>query len=215
MAAVPADYSITLTLEVLKPISEVSSINTDAQTVKIVNENEKTVTLEIQVRPLTDQLTHLQPNPNWRTEYSQTPSLQEYLRPRLTTNWDQSMRAELVQALVEDGIYPDQLNDVDLVKKVSSWIQRRFKYVDHFVSFDVDFSTGTAVVDPALRPHFDFEKVKNGFSTDEEALAKGVFGKSMFQARLRGNCTMTATLQATVLKALGIPTTFGWNGFTP
>ncbi|MBK7963343.1 MAG: transglutaminase domain-containing protein [Bdellovibrionales bacterium] len=28
----------------------------------------------------------------------------------------------------------------------------------------------------------------------------------MFQARLRGNCTMTATLQATVLKALGIPT---------
>ncbi|MBK7963345.1 MAG: hypothetical protein IPK04_20435 [Bdellovibrionales bacterium] len=83
LAAVPADYSITLTLEVLKPISEVSSINTDAQTVKIVNENEKTVTLEIQVRPLTDQLTHLQPNPNWRAEYSQTPSLQEYLRPRL------------------------------------------------------------------------------------------------------------------------------------
>ncbi|MBK7963344.1 MAG: hypothetical protein IPK04_20430 [Bdellovibrionales bacterium] len=87
------------------------------------------------------------------------------------------MRAELVQALVEDGIYPDQLNDVDLVKKVSSWIQRRFKYVDHFVSFDVDFSTGTAVVDPALRPHFDFEKVKNGFRPMKRLWRKAFLAK--------------------------------------
>jgi hypothetical protein len=43
-------------------------------------------------------------------------------------------------------------------------------------------------------------------SSDAEAMQEGLFGKSMFQKRWHGDCTSTAILQSTILKALGIPT---------
>ncbi len=199
-------YSATLTIEVLKPIGDMKDLNTDAQVTRIISETEKTVTIEARVRPFANQLGDLKPNLNWRKDNSSDTELQKYLRPGLTTNWDEAMRTELLDALKADGIVPDQLDDVLLVQKVSSWILTRFKYVNHFVSFYVNFENNKATIDPLLRSAFDAEKNRNGFQSDQEAIDKGIFGKTMFESRIMGNCTMTATLQATIFKALGIPT---------
>lgn len=205
-ASLAEPYSATLTMEILKPIGDMKDLNTDAQATRIISETEKTVTIEAKVRPFANQLGDLKPNLNWRQDNSSDTELQKYLRPGLTTNWDEQMRTELLAALKADGIVPEQLDDVLLVQKVSSWILTRFKYINHFVSFYMNFENNKATIDPLLRSAFDAEKSRNGFQSDQEAIDKGIFGKSMFQSRIMGNCTMTATLQATIFKALGIPT---------
>lgn len=118
------------------------------------------------------------------------------------------MKADLRIALNSAGIFPEKLSDVELVQKVSQWIFRgsAFQFQDLFVSYDVELKDGKMQVIPELQGHFESEKVKNKFSSDQDALEQGVLGKSMFYARKYGNCTFSATLQATVLKALGIPT---------
>lgn len=203
----PDGYSITTTIEVMKPIN-FEAMQTDAQSAQLIEENDVTAKLKVTVKPDTDQLAGLIANPNWKTEYANSAELAPYLSSGVTTNWDASMRADLLAALAQDGIYPDKMNDVDLVKAVSKWIfvGSKFKFLDHFISYDVDFNNGNVSVIPELRNHFDSEKQKNNINSDDEALALGIYGKSMFQARVYGNCTASSTLQATVLKALGIPT---------
>jgi hypothetical protein len=118
------------------------------------------------------------------------------------------MQADLLAALAADGIHPEQLTDRELVEKVSAWMFKghAFRYQSHFVTYDVVFDHGTATVDPLLREKFDREKTKNHLATDEQAIALGVFGKTMFESRVHGDCTSSAILQTTVLRALGIPT---------
>ena len=101
------------------------------------------------------------------------------------------MRTELLAALAKANIFPDQLSDVELVKKVSAWIfnGQAFQFQDHFISYDVEFLNGVATVIPELQDHFDSEKAKNNFTDDSEALAQGIYGKAMFRSRKFGNCT--------------------------
>lgn len=100
------------------------------------------------------------------------------------------------------------MSDVELGQKVSNWIfaSSEFQYQNHFISYSVDFANGKARILPKLQEDFKIWKTLNHFNTDEEALAGGIYGRTMFKNRKFGNCTFSATLQATVLKALGIPT---------
>lgn len=200
-------YTITSTMEILKPV-KIEAMSNDAQKTEIISENDLSIKVKITVDPLADQMSSLVPNSNWKNDYTSNANLNKYLAPGITTNWDEDMRSELLAALAKADIFPDQLSDVELVQKVSKWIFRssEFQFQDHFISYDVEFKDGKAQVIPELQSHFESEKEKNKFTTDDEALAQGVFGKSMFHARKYGNCTYSATLQATVLKALGIPT---------
>lgn len=200
-------YSITTRVEVVKPVN-LEAMTTEFQTARQVEESDNTVTVDISVDPNFDQLAELRANPSWREEYSADPSLEKYLSPGVTTNWDAVMRAELIAALAEDDIDVNSLNDVELVKAVSKWVfaSDEFSFLDHFVSYNVEFEISEAKIIPELRAAFDYEKSKNGFESDQEALNVGIFGKEMFMARKYGNCTASATLIATVLKALGIPT---------
>lgn len=204
------EYSITSRVEVLKPIT-LEALNNDFQLGKVVAESTHTVTLEVRTFPLRSQKPLLTANPNWRQEYRSNPELQRYLRPGITTNWDGAMRQELIEALAADGIQIDQLNDKQLVETVSRWLFGhppfgKFPFKDFFVSYYLRFTGGTVTVIPELRSRFDSAKRAFGITTDEEAFAIGAYGKSMFRSRTRGNCTASATLAATVFKALGIPT---------
>jgi hypothetical protein len=200
-------YTISSTLEILKPV-KLSSMTNDAQKVEVLSENSLTIKVRITVDPTKDQVSQLTPNLNWKDEYSKNSDLQKYISPGITTNWDEQMKADLLAALAKANIFPDKLSDVDLVRKVSQWIfaSSEFQFQDHFVSYDVEFVNGKAQVIPDLQDHFNSEKIKNKFPSDKEALEQGIFGKAMFASRKFGNCTYSATLQATVLKALGIPT---------
>ncbi len=200
-------YMISSTIEILKPVN-LKAMTNDAQSVEVISENDLTIKVKITVDPIKDQIGKVTSNPNWKSEYSKNSDLQKYLAPGITTNWDDQMRSELIESLAKSDINPDKLSDVEVVRKVSQWIfgSSEFQFQDHFISYDVEFKNGKAQIIPELKGHFDSEKVKNHFSTDDEALDQGIFGKAMFRARKFGNCTYSATLQATVLKALGIPT---------
>ena len=206
-ASAPTRYTISSTMEILKPVN-LGAMTTDSQSVQVLSENSQTITVKITVDPTVSQITSLVPNANWKSEYAGNSRLAQYLKPGVTTNWDDDMRSELLAALAKAGIFPDQLSDVEVVKKVSQWIfgGSEFQFQDHFVSYDVDFVNGNAVIIPELKQHFDSQKIQNNFATEADALAGGIFGKSMFRNRKFGNCTFSATLQATILKALGIPT---------
>src|SRR5262249_7860529 len=58
---------------------------------------------------------------------------------------------------------------------------------------------------PGLERAFQREKGSKDWSPEEE-FAHELFGKEMFYRRTHGTCTSSAVYQATVLRALGIPT---------
>ncbi len=200
-------YTISSTMEILKPVN-LTAMTNDAQTTEVLSEDDLTIKVKITVNPVADQTSGLKANPNWKTDYSKNSDLQKYLAAGITTNWDSQMKTDLLKALKTAGIEPDKLSDVELVQKVSKWIfgSPEFQFQDHFVSYDVELKDGKMQVIPEVQEHFESEKIKNNFPSEEAALEQGVLGKSMFYARKYGNCTYSATLQATVLKALGIPT---------
>ena len=59
---------------------------------------------------------------------------------------------------------------------------------------------------PEARSAFDYVKSTAGITSDEEAMAAGILGTTMFHERHYGDCTASATFQANIFKALGIPT---------
>src|SRR5205823_5576422 len=58
---------------------------------------------------------------------------------------------------------------------------------------------------PGLEQAFQREKGSKEWSVEEQ-LAHELLGKEMFYRKSHGTCTSTAVYQATVLRALGIPT---------
>lgn len=202
------NYSIRATVEVIKPVN-LDAMNTSWQSGRKVSETANTITLDITVFPFKSLEAGVVANPNWRRENAANSALTQYLKPGITSNWDEAMRNELIALLKTDGIEPSKLDDLALVQYVSDWIMNsrgRFKYKSFFVPFYVSFNSGAPTVIPALQQPFNQEKMKAGYSSDAQAVQEGLFGKSMFEKRWRGDCTSTAILQSTILKALGIPT---------
>lgn len=202
-------YMIKAQMEFVKPIA-LDAMQTSWQTAKLISETQNTVTYEISLNPLYDFSPPSQGNPNWQRDNAAAPALAPYLVPGVTTNWDNAMREDLIRTLREDGIDIAQLTDLEVVRKVSEWLfsQRggRFTYHSLFIPYYVKFQNGGVIVPDELRFVFDAEKRRDNIQTDADAFEAGLFGRTMYLKRRRGDCTASAILQATVLKALGIPT---------
>jgi hypothetical protein len=200
-------YSIVTTLEIVKPI-DLAAMNDDYQDARLVWETEHTAVVEVRSFPLGTAGQAIGENPSWRIDNAANPAVRDFLAPGITADWDADLRRELIAALRADGIDPDRLTDKQLVTEVSAWLFSRdkFRYSDEFITYDVVVDAGKLAVNPRLRGHFDDEKAKHALASDAEALALGADGKAMFEARVHGDCTASAILQTTVLRALGIPT---------
>ncbi len=196
-------YALVSTLEIVKPI-DVAAMTDGDQDARLVAETEHTVTVEVRSYPLAEP-PPVGTDPDWRAHDGADPKLQPYLAPGPTANWDGELRDELLDALHSSGIDPDRLDDRTLVERVSAWLfaSGAFRHVDDFVAYDLVFAGGAARVNPALRASFDRQR---GALTEADAIALGVLGKQMFRARVHGDCTSSAILETTVLRALGIPT---------
>ena len=115
------------------------------------------------------------------------------------------MRHELVAALKADGIDPDQLDDKELVLRVSRWLFDKSQYKNMFTTHYIYYPEGRAAVYPELERQFEADKGDPGWSVEEQ-LERDLFGRSMFATKTHGSCTSSAVYLTTALRALGIPT---------
>jgi hypothetical protein len=184
------------------PPYNLQAINDDYQDVRVRKETKEYVELEVVAYPLNTNGEAIKGNPDWKKDYA---GMKEYLAPGVTTNWDEKMRKDLLGELARDGIDPDKLTDKEVVEKVSRWFYARSKPRTMFCTNFVHFPKGKPAVYPGLEKAFQREKGDPSWSDDEQ-LAHEVLGKEIFYHKSYGTCTSAAVAQATVLRAVGIPT---------
>ena len=194
-------YTIRSVVKVMPPVN-VDCLNDDYQDARVLSRGENFVELEVIHYPLNTNAEAIRGNPDWRRD---AESKKEYLRPGITTNWDDAMRRDLVAALKADGIDPDRLDDKELVTRASAWLMANSKYVNMFCTHYMHYPEGRAAIYPGLEARFEQEKGDRAWTVQEQ-LDHELFGRSMFANRTHGSCTSIAVYLTTALRALGIPT---------
>ena len=193
-------YTITSVMQFAKPF-DVADMTDDYQDAHLIAQDEDSAIVEITYYPLNTNREGIGENLNWKRDYAH---MTRYLVPTATENWDENMRADLLAELRQDGVDPETLTDLQVVTRVSRWLNRRSRYTNAFAIWFVHYPAGNPEVFPLLRPAFDKEKPTPG-TTDQAMFDQEVLGRSMFYNRVHGSCTSYAVYLATVLRALGIP----------
>jgi hypothetical protein len=194
-------YSVRAVLRVMAPYNK-AALNDDYQDARVLAEKDGYADVEFVVYPFNTNADAIRGNPTWKRDYA---GMKEYLAPGVTTNWDEAMRRELLRELARAGIDPDKLTDKELVEKVSTWVVRSFQYRGAFCTHYVHFPEGKPAVLPGLEKAFERDKGDKRWSVREQ-FEHELLGKEMFRRRTYGSCTSAAVLEATVLRALGVPT---------
>ncbi len=194
-------YSVRALIRVMPPYN-LKVLNDDYQDVRVRAETKLYAELEVIVYPFNSNAEAIQGNPNWKKDYA---GMKEYLVPGITTNWDDEMRKELLRELAKNGIDPDKLTEKEVVERVSRWLFQRCHYRGMFCTFYVGFPDGKPEVLPGMEKAFERDKGDPKWTVQQQ-FENELFGKAMFANKTYGSCTSTAVLQATVLRALGIPT---------
>ncbi len=195
------NYSVRAVIRVMPPYNP-EAINDDYQDGRVLDEKPGFAELEIVVYPLNTNAEAIKGNPNWKSDYA---GMQEFLAPGATTNWDAAMRETLLGGLADGGIHPDKLTDKELVERVSRWIFKRAQFRKMFCTFFVTFPNGQPALIPGLEKAFERERGDSKWTPADE-FEHELLGRQMYANRTYGTCTSVAVYQATVLRALGIPT---------
>jgi hypothetical protein len=193
-------YSIRSVIRVMEPVN-VDCLNDDYQDARVVARRDNHVELEVIYYPLNTMAEAVTADPQWRQH---TQAFAEYLRPGITTNWDENMRRDLVAALRKDGIEADRLDDRELVTRVSRWLMNQTPSTNMFCTHYMTYKDGKPIIYPGLEAKFASDQGDPSW-TIEQQLERELFGRSMFANRSRGTCTSSAVYITTVLRALGIP----------
>jgi hypothetical protein len=194
-------YTVRSVIRVMDPVN-IDCLNDDYQDARVLARRDQYVELEVVHYPLNTVAEAITGNPNWRED---AKSLQEYVRPGLTTNWDAAMQRELVGSLKKDGIDPDKLDDKAFVVRVATWLLDNSKYRNMFCTHYVEFANGQPIIPAGLEAKFESDKGDPAWSIQQQ-FEHELFGRSMFANRSHGSCTSTAVLLTTALRAVGIPT---------
>lgn len=185
----------------MRPVS-VAALNDDYQDARVLRETDRYVELEVVAYPLNTNADDIPANPSWKRDYA---GMTEFLKPGVTTNWDEKMQQDLLAELRASGIDPDKLTDKEVVERVSRWYFARGRSVNCFCTNFVYFPGGKPTIYPGLEAAFRRNKGDREV-TDAEQFAREFLGRDMFYKKTFGSCTSSAVGQATVLRALGIPT---------
>ncbi len=195
------NYSVRAVIRVMPPYN-LAALTDDYQDVRVIAETKDYAELEVVIYPLNTCAGAITGNASWRTDYA---GMSEFLSPGVTTNWDASMREQLLAELHGSGIDPEKLTDKEVVERVSRWMYSRARHRNMFCTYYVHFPDGKAAIFPGLEQAFEREKGSPDWSVPEQ-FASELFGKEMFNRKIYGTCTSAAVAQATVLRAVGIPT---------
>jgi hypothetical protein len=194
-------YTVRSVIKVMEPVN-LDCLEDDYQDAKVLSRRGNYVELEVVHYPLNTVADAITGNPDWRQD---APALEKYLRPGVTTNWDEEMRRDLVGALRANGIDPDRLDDKELVVRVARWLMEQSKFTNMFCTHYVDFPNGRPSIYPGLEAKFESDKGDVSWTVQQQ-FERELLGRSMFMNRSHGTCTSTAVFLTTVLRALGIPT---------
>jgi hypothetical protein len=194
-------YSIRSVVKVMRPCDP-SVVNDDYQDARVLSETDAYVELEVVNYPFNTNAAAIKGSREWRTALS---GVEAFLKPGVTTNWDDALRRDLVRELQADGIDLRDMTDRQVVERVADWLLARGKYRYMFGTYFVHFPKGKAEIFPGLEPAFRREQGNTDLPFDEH-LQHEVFGKGMFENRCYGTCTSAAIYLTTALRAAGIPT---------
>jgi hypothetical protein len=194
-------YTVRAVIDVMAPF-DVASMNDDYQDVRVLEQRPGLLEFEVVVYPFNTVADAIEPDPGWRKP---KPELKPFLAPGTCCNWDAEMKRQLEANLAADGIDVAKLDDVAVVQRVSKWLLDRATLDDSFTTFAVDFEKGAPRV-PAHRTADVEATLKEKGRTLAQQWDRELFGKGMFQNRIRGSCTSSAIYLSTALKTVGIPT---------
>ncbi len=194
-------YTVRSVAKVMRPCN-LSVVSDEYQDARVLSETEHYVELEIIHYPFNRNAEAIQGSRDWRKPPA---ALKPYLQPGITTNWDEELRKDLIEALEADGIHLSDLTDKETIERVSQWLLGRAKYHEMFGTYFVHFPEGKAEIFPGLEEAFERESGKTRWPVPEH-FQHELFGKGMFYTKSRGSCTSTAIYLTTALRALGIPT---------
>jgi hypothetical protein len=194
-------YSVRALIRLMPPYN-LTALNDDYQDARVVSQTKEYVELEVVLYPLNTNSEAIEANKDWRKDYA---AMREYLAPGVTTDWDETMRQDLLRELKSAGIDPDKLTDKEVVEQVSRWLFKRSTYKNMFCTHYIHFPGGKPAVFPGLEQAFQRDKGGPDWTTRQQ-FEHELLGREMFYHKTNGSCTSSAVLQATVLRALGIPT---------
>jgi hypothetical protein len=199
-------YSIRSILRFMPPF-DTAALNDDFQDARVLKQRNDYIELEVIYYPLATYAESIEANPNWQQDYS---NMTQYLKPGITTNWDDKMKKNLLEELKADGIIIDKLTDKQVVEVVSSWLMKKSKTLDKvFTTFYFYYPNGQPRIYQGLEDDFEreFNRDKENYNwTIDQHLEHELLGKGMFYNKTHGSCTSFAIYLTTVLRALGIPT---------
>jgi hypothetical protein len=191
-------YTVRNVMEILEPF-DLAAMHSDVQDARLVRTGERTSVVEVVYYPYN---TNAEAPPG-SSDVAVGP---QYLAPSRTVDWTEDMRAELLSALLADGIDAMALPERERVERVSKWvIGEAFPNHAPFVAYVTDFSGEPRLADGFL-PLFAMDHPTLPAADRAAVIRSGTSGATMFRNRARGSCTPSAILMATVMRALGIPT---------
>jgi hypothetical protein len=191
-------YTITARRELDSPFNS-ASLKDTFEDIKIISESKNKLVYDAILYPYAkDNVTG---NPKWK-EYSKNPAFYKLLMPRKTANWDQDMQQKITASIPENC-----RTDLDVVKFLVpyylNWKRLNPAPVSkHPADLFVDLRGDKPVI--YSKKYWDDAKVNKNVS-DEDLIDQALFAKRMFNDRIDGACTASATYLMAVLRAAGIP----------
>ena len=197
----------TYTIEAIRRLRtwfQPEAMNDTFQDIEVISEKDGTLTYRVILYPYANEV--LAGDPGWKA-HAGDPAFARLLAPSRTANWDEAMRAEILASLPA-GI----ATDLDLARYlVPALFARRTnpaaiaKGVDP-MDLRVDLRGADAFIPPASKPLFK-AKASRAYPADSDTdfLLGMLFARTMFDRRLDGACTESATYMVAVLRAAGIP----------
>ena len=194
-------YTVRSILRVLRPCGG-AELTDDYQDARVLASNDRYVELEVVHYPLNTCAAAIEGRRPWQADLG---NLTEYLKPGVTTNWDDAMRRDVLARLADAGIVPAELTDRDAAIRIARWALRHTKPHSHFNAFHIHYPGGVPAVFPGREDGVRADLCDASW-TFQKQFEHETLGREMFHNRARGTCTSTAVYLATVLRAAGIPT---------
>lgn len=181
------------------------AMNDSFQDIEVISEKDGILTYRVILYPYANDAPV--GDPGWKAHASD-PAFARLLAPSRTANWDQAMQAELLASLPAGAA----ATDLELARYlVPALLARRTnpaaiaKGVDP-IDLRVDLRGADAFIPPASKALFKAKSSRSYPSdSDEDFLLGMLFAKAMFDRRLDGACTESATYLVAALRAAGIP----------